>query len=290
MWAFTMVHELPYDDPERAAAPAADPLPDRRSTARSGSAELPNVRLQRAFAAPGSVTALDRLLSVVHWVWFIEPHAVAALRPARHPDRFPRAARQLAAIYDLGCAVYFAVPTAPPWWSAEQGYIDPPVEHVAAEVAEAEAIEVRRIMVDAGEEVWRPAWEPLYDRVRRQPVGGDALASLRHLADGGDPPAPRRDGSPGALGWGYAVTLGFALVYLGEHYVTDLIAGRRAGRARSARRAARRARGRGREPRPAPPRAGRQRRPERARRRIDRRACEDEPGCGARSDRSGQGG
>jgi membrane-associated phospholipid phosphatase len=30
---------------------------------------------------------------------------------------------------------------------------------------------------------------------------------------------------PGALGWTYAGTLGFALVYLGEHYVVDLIAG-----------------------------------------------------------------
>ena len=29
----------------------------------------------------------------------------------------------------------------------------------------------------------------------------------------------------GALGWGYAATLGFALVYLGEHYVADLLAG-----------------------------------------------------------------
>ena len=29
----------------------------------------------------------------------------------------------------------------------------------------------------------------------------------------------------GAVGWGYALTLGFALVYLGEHYVTDLVAG-----------------------------------------------------------------
>jgi membrane-associated phospholipid phosphatase len=28
-----------------------------------------------------------------------------------------------------------------------------------------------------------------------------------------------------ALGWAYAAALGFALVYLGEHYVTDLIAG-----------------------------------------------------------------
>jgi hypothetical protein len=31
--------------------------------------------------------------------------------------------------------------------------------------------------------------------------------------------------APGAVGWSYALTLGFALVYLGEHYVTDLIAG-----------------------------------------------------------------
>ena len=29
----------------------------------------------------------------------------------------------------------------------------------------------------------------------------------------------------GAVGWAYALTLGFALVYLGEHYVTDLAAG-----------------------------------------------------------------
>src|SRR5258708_30996045 len=29
----------------------------------------------------------------------------------------------------------------------------------------------------------------------------------------------------GAAGWAYALTLGFALVYLGEHYVTDLAAG-----------------------------------------------------------------
>ena len=29
----------------------------------------------------------------------------------------------------------------------------------------------------------------------------------------------------GAVGWAYALTLGFGLVYLGEHYVTDLLAG-----------------------------------------------------------------
>jgi membrane-associated phospholipid phosphatase len=28
-----------------------------------------------------------------------------------------------------------------------------------------------------------------------------------------------------AFGWAYALTLGFGLVYLGEHYVIDLLAG-----------------------------------------------------------------
>jgi membrane-associated phospholipid phosphatase len=31
--------------------------------------------------------------------------------------------------------------------------------------------------------------------------------------------------APGALGWTYALTLGFGLVYLGEHYVIDLVGG-----------------------------------------------------------------
>ena len=32
-------------------------------------------------------------------------------------------------------------------------------------------------------------------------------------------------GRPGAVGWTYALTLGFGLVYLGEHYVIDLVGG-----------------------------------------------------------------
>ena len=34
-----------------------------------------------------------------------------------------------------------------------------------------------------------------------------------------------KDPPPGAVAWGYAAVLGFALVYLGEHYVVDLLAG-----------------------------------------------------------------
>ena len=122
MWAFTIIHELPYDDPERLRRRlrVRYPIPVDRAI---GLGELPNVRLQRAFSRPGEVTALDRVLAVIHWAWFVEPHLALVWILVRHQGRFARAARQMAAAYDLGCAVYFAVPTAPPWWAAEQGYL-----------------------------------------------------------------------------------------------------------------------------------------------------------------------
>jgi membrane-associated phospholipid phosphatase len=223
MWGFTMAHELPYDDPEslRRRLHIRYPIVADRII---GLGKLPNARLQRAFSRPGEVTALDRFLSVVHWAWFMEPHASLLFIQARHPDRFPRAARQLAATYDIGCAIYFAVPTAPPWWAAEEGHLSEPVGRIAGEVAAEDAPEVRRIMVDAGEQLWRRAWAPLYEAFNSNPWAAmpslhfaTSLMAAIHLTEAGR--------MPGALGWGYAGTLGFALVYLGEHYVTDLLAG-----------------------------------------------------------------
>jgi membrane-associated phospholipid phosphatase len=208
MWGFVMAHELPYDDPEalRRRLKIRYPIVADRVL---GLGRLPNARLQSAISRVGEVTTLDRFLSVVHWAWFMEPHLSLLFVQTRHPERFPRAARQLAATYDIGCAVYFAVPTAPPWWSAEQGY--------ASE-------DVRRIMVDAGEQLWRRAWEPLYDSFNGNPWAAmpslhfaTSLMAAIHLGETGR--------IPGVLGWGYAATLAFALVYLGEHYVTDLVAG-----------------------------------------------------------------
>ena len=223
MWGFTMAHELPYDDPEALLRRLRIRYPIKLDRL-IGAGELPNVRLQRAFSREGRVTMLDRALSVIHWAWFMEPHAALLFVQTRHPDRFARAARQLAATYDLGCAIYFAVPTAPPWWSAENGYIGPEVERVAAEVAEADAPQIRRIMVDAGEQLWRRAWDPLYESFNSNPWAAmpslhfaTSLMAAIQLAEIGP--------GPGAFGWGYAGTLAFALVYLGEHYVTDLLAG-----------------------------------------------------------------
>jgi membrane-associated phospholipid phosphatase len=224
MWAFTIAHELPYDDPEKLRARLKIRYPIAADRVL-GMGQLPNLRLQRAISRPGTVTGLDRVLSAVHWAWFFEPHLSLLYVQARHIDRFARAARQMAVTYDLGCALYYALPTAPPWWAAENGYLDATLDRVAAEVAEESAPpELRRLMVDVGEGVFGSAWPRLYDALGSNPWAAMpslhfATSVMAALLLGEIGPVP------GALGAAYAGTLGFALVYLGEHYLTDLLAG-----------------------------------------------------------------
>jgi membrane-associated phospholipid phosphatase len=208
MWGFIMVHELPFDDPERLRSRLRSRYPivaDRLL----GAGALPNSRLQRGLARLPRVGVLNRFLTWTHWIWFFEPYLALAAILLRHNERFPRSARQLAAIFDIGCAVYFLVPTAPPWWASEQ---------------ELTGEEVRRIMVEVGEDTWGGAWPKMYDALGGNPWAAmpslhfaTSLTAALALAEAGK--------AEGALGWAYASTLGFALVYLGEHYVTDLIAG-----------------------------------------------------------------
>jgi membrane-associated phospholipid phosphatase len=208
MWAFTMVHELPFDDPEglRARLKIRYPIVADRAI---GLGRLPNVRLQQALARWRGVGVLNRFLTWVHWLWFLEPYAALLFILLRHPERFPRAARQLAAVFDLGCAVYFVAPTAPPWWASQEGHTGEGV---------------RRIMVEVGEDTWKSAWPAMYGALGGNPWA--AMPSL-HFATSvtGAISLSKTGRVPGAIGWAYALTLGFALVYLGEHYVTDLAAG-----------------------------------------------------------------
>jgi membrane-associated phospholipid phosphatase len=209
MWGFIMVHEIPYDDPERLRARLRARYPVATDRVLGGG-RLPNTRLQHALAGLPRVGAIDRFLTWTHWVWFFEPYLALALILMRHNPRFPRAARQMAAVFDVGCAVYFALPTAPPWWASENGL--------------TEGEEVRRIMVEVGEETWGSAWPKMYDALGGNPWA--AMPSLHFATSLTAALALSEAGKvEGALGWSYAGTLGFALVYLGEHYVTDLVAG-----------------------------------------------------------------
>jgi membrane-associated phospholipid phosphatase len=209
MWAYVAHYELPNDTPDELAERVHVGYPIRVDRA-IGMGEIPTIRLQRALGrgGRGGVRLHDTVLSVVHWSWFFFPHGTVAYILLRHRRHFEGSAVQIAAVFDLGAAVYWLVPTAPPWWAARERHIPP----------------VRRIMTEAGELFWGRAWGRLYDS-----LSGNQLAAMPSLHFGTSVMAAHVLSDvgrvPGALGWTYAVTLGFALVYLGEHYVVDLAAG-----------------------------------------------------------------
>jgi PAP2 superfamily len=213
MWSYIVAHELPYDQPERLERRVRVEYPIRIDSALFGSP--PTVILQRALARPGRPTVLDHALVAVHWSWFLQPHAAAAWILWRHPNDFPRSAMLICATFDIGAVAYALVPTAPPWWAAEHG---------VAERVNGKPSDVRRIMVDVGERVWGGLWPALY-----RFLGGNPLAAMPSLHFGTSVMAASVLDDfgpvPALLGWGYASALGFALVYLGEHYVVDLAAG-----------------------------------------------------------------
>jgi membrane-associated phospholipid phosphatase len=216
MWAYMAAYKSPHDDVEGQVAKVRIDYPivaDRLL----GLGELPTVRLQRAIARVGpdgaQWHALDRVLVWTHWSWFMVPHGTVAYLLLRHPERFPRAAAMTYAVFNVGASFYWVLPTAPPWYAAG-----------AAERTGEGATEVRRMMVEYGEHFWRDGWGSLYSVFGGNPLA--AMPSLHFatsvmaallLAEAGP--------VPGALGWGYTATLGFALVYLGEHYLVDLLGG-----------------------------------------------------------------
>ncbi|MCW3041644.1 MAG: phosphoesterase, partial [Solirubrobacterales bacterium] len=207
MWGYLAHYEMPNDDPEHLRARVHVDYPVRIDRL-IGLGELPGARLQRRFGHPMPLRTGEQVLVWSHWLWFLVPHGTVIFMLLRHRERFERTALHTYAVFDLGVMAYWAIPTAPPWYAAQQG----------------RAPELRRMMLEHGEEFWGERWDGLYGFLGGNPLA--AMPSLHfatsvmaaHLLDEVGP-------VHGAVGFAYASTLGVALVYLGEHYVVDLLAG-----------------------------------------------------------------
>ena len=218
MWAYLAAYKTPHDDETAQAARVHIDYPidvDRVI----GFGELPTLRLQHALARvdPGSGMpdwrTVDRVLVWTHWLWFMVPHCTLAYILVRRPREFPRAAVMTYAVFDIGASAYWFAPTAPPWYAGS----------LARRVNGRER-DLRRMMVEYGEHFWRDGWGPLYSV-----LGGNPLAAMPslHFATSLMAALLLAETGPvaGALGFAYTATLSFALVYLGEHYVVDLLGG-----------------------------------------------------------------
>ncbi len=90
-----------------------------------GLGQIPTQRLQTALWRPGRTAPHDIGLSALHWLWYFVPHLAVIYVLVKRPDRFGRAAGVVALTFDLGLIVYWAVPTAPPWWASANGDLEP---------------------------------------------------------------------------------------------------------------------------------------------------------------------
>jgi hypothetical protein len=226
MWAYLAAYELPHDDAAALEARVRIDYPIAVDRVL-GLGEAPTVRLQRGFSRPGYINRFERVLVWCHWVWFAVPHASVGYVLLRRPERFGAAATRMYAVFDLGAIFYWVMPTAPPWYAARHGRFargDPSDPGHGADGTAGEAVRVRRMMIEYGDQFWGARWPDLYDVLGGNPLA--AMPSLHfatslmgaHLLSEVGPVA-------GAVGWAYALILGMALVYLGEHYAADLLGG-----------------------------------------------------------------
>jgi hypothetical protein len=132
----------------------------------------------------------------VHLTYYAAP-PLMGLYVWRRLNRLPRYTEALLIVYAVGLVIHAVVPTAPPWLAAEHGYLPG----------------VRRLL-----------FVYLYPDLYRYGVavaGGNDVAAMPsvHTAAAAVIAAavPRL--------WFYPVAMGLALVYLGEHYVVDVLAG-----------------------------------------------------------------
>ncbi len=207
MSAYFAHYEMPADDVERLGERVKVRYPiviDRVI----GLGRTPTNRLQDLLNCPGEIRGHDMALSTLHWLWYFVPHGAVIYVLVKRPDRIGRAAGVIAATFDLGLLMYWALPTAPPWWAADQGHMP----------------RVERVLLLTSPRVFGPAWDKLYSGLAINPYA--AMPSL-HFAS--SVASARALGEVSAraevVGWAYAAGLAFALVYLGEHYVADLLGG-----------------------------------------------------------------
>jgi membrane-associated phospholipid phosphatase len=207
MWLFKVSWEIPFDDPEKLRARLRVDYPIQID-AFLGGGVTPTQRLQRKLRNSGHVSLLDKAVTLVYGSWFL-PHLLLAYVLVRDERYVPRAAGRLTAAYHLTTPFYWLVPTAPPWWASQHGgRMDGEVDRVVR------AVVCNVLGTDPPENSEGPG----------NPWGSmpsDHISSAAITAMGLSEVGPVY----GAIGWTYVAAAGFAVVYLGEHYLIDVLVG-----------------------------------------------------------------
>jgi membrane-associated phospholipid phosphatase len=173
---------------------------------------LPTVMLQDRYFDPNHLRWWDYAMTAVHWSYFIVPHIVAVRVWYRHPALFRHFLSAMTLLLAVGLCIYFLIPSNPPWLAPEE--INSPSAPIVFRVMETIARELGAGIYEAGYNVVGES----------NPIA--AMPSI-HMAFTFLLVFP---GYYAGRGWfiaslAYSAAMGLALIYLGEHYFVDIVAG-----------------------------------------------------------------
>jgi membrane-associated phospholipid phosphatase len=169
---------------------------------------VPTLWLQEHFYVLGKARVLEIYSMSIYLTYFFAPHLVALVLWLLNSSRFRLYVVAILGTFYLSLAVSYLVPTAPPWLAGQTGDLP----------------HVFRILRDIMNQVSPGAYQRGYEIAGSNDVA--AMPSL-HMAITFIIVfiAWRFHAVAGVVALLYAASMGFALVYLGEHYVVDLLAG-----------------------------------------------------------------
>jgi membrane-associated phospholipid phosphatase len=170
---------------------------------------VPTVWLQERLFDPWNISWLDQGATYMHWSYFVLPHIFAAHIFLSHRHLFERYVLLFVGVLAVGLAMYFAFPAAPPWVASIQGQIDP----------------TYKIATQVGNEFH----VNLYTRFESQIRSSNPVAAMPSLHMAVSVVvlliAMRINWTLGAVALLYNAAMAFSLIYLGEHYLIDILMG-----------------------------------------------------------------
>jgi membrane-associated phospholipid phosphatase len=171
---------------------------------------IPTVWLQEQLYRPGESSLITLYSAAVYVSYFLGFQICALVIWIRYRDFFPIYATSVIVAAYIGLMTCIAIPTAPPWLAAQEGYL-PPIERIMEVLLDT----VDSSAYDGGASVAG------VNQVAAMPSLHMALTVLIGLT------IWRLTRNPilRTLPVVYAASMAFALVYLGEHYIVDELFG-----------------------------------------------------------------
>ena len=172
---------------------------------------IPTVWLQQHLYNPISTTWWELPVSLVYASRFVLAWLLATLFYLRDRATWQRFARRLLSLTFLGLVTFVVFPAAPPWWAAAHGYL-PGVSRIASRGWDLIGMHPAKALIKNGQATSNDVaaipslhfGTALLIAVFCWPLVGRAMRVVLVA---------------------YTITMGFSLVYGGEHYITDELFG-----------------------------------------------------------------